>query len=499
MKQTKSETGVERRILTGMIVSDSFLRQISKVYDKDCLTAYARTVAKWCLDYYKAHEEAPKKNITALYDRAVRNGMDTTQMEIVENFLSGLSNEFNGSYNAELNLADALEYFQKKRLNNLLLDVTAELSENKVESAVKIWKDYKPVHIPRAEGVDLFDDADLRWRMFNTVFEPLYTLPGDLGRFMNRQLIRKGFLAFQGADKRGKSWWLSYMALQAALGHNNVAIYTLADLSSEEYKERFTLQQLHRPLFEEDCEERIAPVLDCENNQNGSCNMAIRECRTACLDGEGKLMDNPDYRPCTACRDRYDMKFQPCVYQVKKPIQEPVTIVESQRADAMFIQHMGGKSVRIIESPSNSVSPQDIENDLNEWKDDGWIPDVLIVDYADAMAPSTKFGDKRERIDSVWQGLNKIRQEWNLLLVTATHTNRSGYSAEHLEMGHESESRTKNAHVTGMIGLNQNDEEQGMGVMRLNWVNRRKGRYQSSKCVTVLQDLAGGYVCLDSY
>jgi hypothetical protein len=55
-----------------------------------------------------------------------------------------------------------------------------------------------------------------------------------------------------------------------------------------------------------------------------------------------------------------------------------------------------------------------------------------------------------------------------------------------------SEDKRKNAHVTGMVGLNQTPDENEMEVMRLNWIVRRGARFTNSECCYLAGCLAIG-------
>jgi replicative DNA helicase len=63
----------------------------------------------------------------------------------------------------------------------------------------------------------------------------------------------------------------------------------------------------------------------------------------------------------------------------------------------------------------------------------GFFPDVVLVDYADIMAPSRRYSQKRFEIDNIYYGLKRISEELKIRLVTASQTNRD--SIRRLENG----------------------------------------------------------------
>jgi hypothetical protein len=49
---TKVDTGLERRILIGMIMDKKFIARIIHNFKPEWLTPYGRTIATWVIDYY---------------------------------------------------------------------------------------------------------------------------------------------------------------------------------------------------------------------------------------------------------------------------------------------------------------------------------------------------------------------------------------------------------------------------------------------------------------
>jgi len=129
---------------------------------------------------------------------------------------------------------------------------------------------------------------------------------------------------------------------------------------------------------------------------------------------------------------------------------------------------------------------------LRDWeREDDWAPDVLIIDYADILDMSMPgVHDQRDRINAVWKQLRRLSQEKHCLVVTATQSNRAGYSTYTIDMDKISEEKRKLSHVTGIVGLNQTEAEEKQGLMRLNWVIAREGRHSSKACVACAMCLA---------
>lgn len=127
--------------------------------------------------------------------------------------------------------------------------------------------------------------------------------------------------------------------------------------------------------------------------------------------------------------------------------------------------------------PASSLTIQHLRNIVAMWARDGWVADVVVIDYADILSPSPGKGDPREKINEIWIGLRALSQTMNCLVVTATQANRASYNVKNIGMEHTSEDKRKQAHVTGVIAINQTVEEKKKQVMRLGWTALREDDY----------------------
>jgi hypothetical protein len=131
-----------------------------------------------------------------------------------------------------------------------------------------------------------------------------------------------------------------------------------------------------------------------------------------------------------------------------------------------------------------------IQDIINNWAMNDWIPDVIVIDYADILLMNTPGLEGRDLIDSTWKQLRALSQKMHCLVVTATQGDAGAYDAKIITKKNFSGDKRKNAHVTGTIGLNQTTEEKDIGVTRLNWVILRDSPFNETKCVHVAGCLA---------
>ena len=146
MRIRKVDATIDLQIITGMIVSTEFLRNIKPIYKPDYLkTSFAVTVAYWCLEYFRRYDKAPGKDIQNIFYAKQRQGLDDTQAEQIEQFLTNLSKEHEKQelFNVEYLLNEAEKLFRKRALENLSEDIDAHLSQGQLEDAEKCLTDFK--------------------------------------------------------------------------------------------------------------------------------------------------------------------------------------------------------------------------------------------------------------------------------------------------------------------------------------------------------------------
>jgi RecA/RadA recombinase len=97
----------------------------------------------------------------------------------------------------------------------------------------------------------------------------------------------------------------------------------------------------------------------------------------------------------------------------------------------------------IKEYPSKTASTNTIKTHLEKLKTRGIDVDMIIVDYADLLRPKRPEREKRHELETMYEELRGLAQEFRCLLWTASQTNRSGLNAEVITMEAISEAFNK--------------------------------------------------------
>lgn len=141
----------------------------------------------------------------------------------------------------------------------------------------------------------------------------------------------------------------------------------------------------------------------------------------------------------------------------------------------------------IHEYATGTMTPSDIRKTLEMHKTEGTNFDMVIIDYADIMAPEYRTSDPIENSKSIYQDIRAIAQEYDCAVLTATQSNREGFKAATTKAEHTSEDFNKVRIVDLMISINRTEEERDKNEARLYFAASRnqKGAFT----IRVEQDL----------
>lgn len=123
--------------------------------------------------------------------------------------------------------------------------------------------------------------------------------------------------------------------------------------------------------------------------------------------------------------------------------------------------------LKVEEFPSGTMTCTDLRKVIEFYKAEGIQFDLIVVDYADIMAAEIKSGNDINESKQVWLGLRAIASEENAAVLTATQTNRSGFTADVAKAEHAAEDFNKIRIADLVLTINRTDEEKAKNEARL--------------------------------
>ena len=190
-------------------------------------------------------------------------------------------------------------------------------------------------------------------------------------------------------------------------------------------------------------------------------------------------------------------RFDACISgTLMKELEDNKKIISVRDA----IETIGAKSGKLIlhEYPPNSLTPNQLDSLIQRYKSPGRNPDgtvrdpikfdLIISDYLDIMIPNNRTNDPIENSKNVWLDCRAIAFNENVAMLTATQTNRSGFSATVVKADQVSEDINKIRIADIVISINKTEEEAARGEARLFFAASRN--QESGFTVVVKQNIA---------
>lgn len=457
MIRKKVDSSLERQFLIAMITSRPFLAGCSTLLDVDLLpTKYVQQVAAWCLLYFREYGDAPGKAIESLYHAWVdRDKPDEDDAEAVKDFLEAISDQHDAG--GELNVPHLLDelsaYLTDRKAAKLRDAIDQCLLYGRREEMLNEIQSFRTVTKQGEAGTGLLGKA-LMQKAFAQAPESLIDFPADAEWFFKNAFSRDSLIGIQGPEKRGKTYWCIEFMYRAVRSRRTVAMFQVGDLSEAQFTRRWAVRTARLPLWQRQLAGVEVPTrIEVVQGPNGK-EAAVR------------------YKTQT--------------------FSHTVDFASAYRAQKKFnrLHKIDRKrpTVKISVHSNSSINVGGINAILERWRhEENFVPDVILIDYADILAPENAKLEARHQVNETWKALRKLSQDWHACVIVPTQANAASYSSKTQKMANFSEDKRKLAHVTGMLGLNQTEKEKEQAVMRLNWIVLRESEFHASQCLWVAQ------------
>lgn len=521
----KEDEFFERRIITGMIVSSDYLAMIEKFWDSSYLeSSELRMIADWVMLYFKKYRQSPDENIQSIYmENLQKNTLSKSDAQYIELVLSDLSDEYGRGkqFNSAYLYDQTVKYLKTRELEQHNEEIQSLIDAGQIEEAEKLAQSFSSaIGVDLDRGLDLStkEALDAVERAFSETSQKVLSYPGALGEMWNDHLVRGGLFSFLAPEKRGKTFFMMEMGLRAIRQKSNVAFFSAGDMTEGQMLKRICIYITRRSDKEKYCKAGFTPIGDCIYNQLDTCNRKDRNCDHGIFDDisldtfhqnyaqfinsenlKEKYEEFPDYEPCDSmsCPIR-----KGSVWIKHHGEKRPLKASHAKRALRKFFKRYR-RRFKLNTYPAGMLTVTEIRKCLDEWeKHDGFIPDIIIIDYADLLsADDGNVKEYRHKQDHIWKNLRALSQERHVLIITATQADANSYTKGRLSLSNFSEDKRKLAHVTAQYGLNQDPQgrEKELGILRINEIVVREGEFSTNNEVYVLQDLSSGRPFLESF
>ena len=460
MTRTKIDLSPERQLITHLIVDKQFAQEVIPILDPTMLkTRYAQIVARWVLDYYDRFSDVPGKSIQDIYLDRKTSLRDEEEQTSVAEFLQNLSEDYSTS-NSEFYIDQAIKYLKTVSLEQTIADMQDALRRNEPLLAEGLIANYKRIGRPEGDGYSITDNPGDIINAFTEDAEVVLTYPGILGKVVGP--CRRGDLvSFIAPVKRGKTWALLYSANEAMAQNKKVVFITL-EMPKAQIIRRAWQSIVGLPKHE---------------------SLVSIPYYTPEIEKDDPMPEKNDLNA------RWRIEYR----EVKKKAVQLDQVDKIQ--EDMRRLHRGG-DCRFVPLASKATTVLDVETVLDNLRFySDYEADMVVIDYADLMG--AKANDYRHQLDDIWSNLKRVAQERNILILTATQTNRAGLGGDDIDNENVAEDMRKLAHVSKFIALNQSKEDKPKQIMRWKILLDRDEPWLYDEASTV-QSLQIGKFVLDS-
>lgn len=493
----------EKQVIINLILNTEFCTRILPVIDYNYFNSkHAKILINWVQVFYEEYGTAPGIHIKDIFDTE-RVFLDEEEEEQVASVLHHLSEvaESAEAKNVEVLVDNANDLFRERHLVRQKDALEQKLHQGDIVGAENVVNLQYSGVVTKFDFID-FSDMDYIRKVVRSMIETqeldnaFFTFSGRFGEFIGA-VNRGWFVAFLAPAKKGKTTYMMEAVISGMLKRLNVVLISL-EMPIDQLYARFLLSVTGQKP-EDDTGSILSPIMDCAYNQDGSCEKDKRVWAGSCLCPDtGDVLPyhmKEEWEVCTECRGTPD--FSPTAWVV--PVEKEYYNEEEYVKKAYSFSRLYGKYCRAIHKPSRSCTVEDLQAEVDLLiNKDNFIPDVIVIDYADLLNPSQNTGQKRHDLDDIWERLRAWGQSKDVLIITASQTNRMSADAPYMKDTHVAEDYSKIAKLDIAIGLCQNDQDKEMGIMRLNKVAHRHKEYVISHTCTVLQELTYQQAILDS-
>jgi len=166
--------------------------------------------------------------------------------------------------------------------------------------------------------------------------------------------------------------------------------------------------------------------------------------------------------------DRYDAMFSELNYDRISNLL--ITPEERAQLDKTFQWMSGwGNRLKVIKGTAEETSMTEVDAALEMFRrQEGWVPDVVIVDYLNIVAPSRYHKEDWKNQKQVVWDFKAFAEKWNVPIFEASQSKLEGATAARLNMGHRGLSTAISQALDCSIAIDQTEEEREEGLIILS-------------------------------
>ena len=453
MTDERLSKATQENLLVVLSFNDDKCKLVRNTVELSLFEGVYKDMAKQIYHYIDDYSQPPKDHLYDIFEDII-NGKDSKKGALIKSLIQSLG-RVRDTINVEYTMDQLESFVRHQNLKAGVLEAATLLQEggpNSLEKVEEVLNDRLKRRLSLFDAGIFLNDTTKSLRFLDNMDNNAF--PTSIPELDIRGLgpIRKGLHLFIGPAGSGKTQWLVNLGRQALLSKLKVCHITLEmdeDLMACRYYQSFF------SLPKRKTEYRVYRFQ---------------------TDSAGMLLDV----------QRKDLIAQFCLTD---PDAKELLTSKIRRFGKRF------NNLVIKQFPTGSLNITSLKAYLDSLEDSHkFIPDLLIVDYADLM--TVKSDNYRLDLGNIYKDLRGIAMERNIAVATASQSNREGAKKKTVKETDVAEDYSKIATVDCAITYSQTDSEREMGLARLYVGKARsdEGKFQ----LLISQSYATGQFCIDS-
>jgi hypothetical protein len=444
-------------ILALLCHNDEHGKLIASLVDAGLFESDYRDVAIPVLAYWKQHGRAPGHHTADLLAPVLEDKRNPRKADSFRHLLLGMAEINMQGINTDYVLGGLSKFLRAQQFKGAILQATEVLTRpdatenlDVVEQLLSKVGQHRPAVDP---GLALDDFDHLLEQLNQHQHNEFVTGIPQLDR-MHVVPTRSTLMMMQAATSIGKSWFLIQLGRYALMQRKRVLHVTL-ELSKDAVQRRYCQNLLAIPKRDDQRKTALTRLL---------------------LDDDGNLTG-----------------FNKEVIEAEVALDSPELGQHLQRLCG-YLPSLKGK-LRIAKFPTGALGVPQLNGYLDALAAQyGFVPDLLIVDYAGIMR--TDADNYRISLGLLVKELRGLAEERDIALATAWQATREGTKAWRLDFTHTAESFMTDCTADFVLSLNSSEAERPHKLARV-WVN--KARDEAGEFgVLLTQNYAHGQFALES-
>ena len=181
--------------------------------------------------------------------------------------------------------------------------------------------------------------------------------------------------------------------------------------------------------------------------------------------------------------DRYDSQFSTINYD--RVVNAIITQEEKDFLDKMFAwMSSWNNRLRIIKCESKITPLSEVISETERLQmDEGFVPDILIVDYLNIVKPSSGFKEERlEQAQVVWD-LKNYADQWDAVVYTASQAKVEAVREDRMDSAHQGKAIDISQGVDMTVAIDQTSQEEADGIIVLSPLFSRHTKIQQDEII----------------